>query len=96
MALERENRAYCAGFISDRGDEFFDQFAERYAALLAEQEAGRGVFYVLADENGSVLGRFDLYDVKAGSAVSRFPSLLYPASKWGQMWPSRWSHFRLT
>ncbi|HET7385404.1 MAG TPA: GNAT family N-acetyltransferase [Nocardioidaceae bacterium] len=68
LDFERENRAYFAAFISDRGDEFFDQFIERYAALLAEQEAGGGVFFVLVDENGAVLGRFNLYDVKDGAA----------------------------
>ena len=60
LAFELANRAYFATFISDRGDEFFDQFTERYNALLAEQDAGIGAFYVLVDEDGSVLGRFNL------------------------------------
>ncbi|MEY9846067.1 GNAT family N-acetyltransferase [Streptacidiphilus sp. MAP5-3] len=69
LAFELANRAYFAASISDRGDEFFDQFAERYSASLAEQEAGIVAFYVLAAEDGSVLGRFNLYDVKDGTAV---------------------------
>lgn len=69
LAFELVNRAYFAAFISDRGDEFFDQFADRYGALLAEQEAGVGAFYVLVAEDGSVLGRFNLYDVENGAAV---------------------------
>jgi ribosomal-protein-alanine N-acetyltransferase len=60
LAFELANRAYFAAFISDRGDEFFDQFTDRHAALLAEQEAGIGAFYVLLAEDGSVLGRFNL------------------------------------
>src|SRR6266498_2500929 len=40
LAFELANRAYFAASISDRGDEFFDQFTERYNTLLAEQEAG--------------------------------------------------------
>src|SRR5262252_4877987 len=60
LAFELANRAYFAAFITDRGDEFFDQFAERHSALLAEQEAGIGAFYVLVAEDGSVLGRFNL------------------------------------
>ena len=60
LAFELANRAYFAAFISDRGDEFFDQFTDRHAALLAEQEAGIGAFYVLVAEDGSVLGRFNL------------------------------------
>jgi ribosomal-protein-alanine N-acetyltransferase len=69
LAFELTNRAYFAASISDRGDEFFDQFTERHSALLAEQEAGIGAFYVLVAEDGSVLGRFNLYDVKDGTAA---------------------------
>jgi [ribosomal protein S5]-alanine N-acetyltransferase len=60
LAFELANRAYFAAFISDRGDEYYDQFTERHSALLAEQEAGIGAFYVLVAEDGSVLGRFNL------------------------------------
>jgi [ribosomal protein S5]-alanine N-acetyltransferase len=68
LAFELANRAYFAAFISDRGDEFFDQFAERHSALLAEQEAGTGAFYVLVGEDGSVLGRFNLARIKGRTA----------------------------
>jgi [ribosomal protein S5]-alanine N-acetyltransferase len=61
LAFELANRAYFAASISDRGDEFYDRFTERHNALLAEQEAGIGAFYVLVAEDGSVLGRFNLY-----------------------------------
>ncbi|HLK01995.1 MAG TPA: GNAT family N-acetyltransferase [Streptosporangiaceae bacterium] len=63
LAFELANRAYFAASISDRGDDFFDQFTDRYTALLAEQEAGICAFYVLVDEDGSVLGRFNLVDI---------------------------------
>ena len=69
LAFELVNRAYFAASVSDRGDEFFDQFPDRYSALLAEQEAGIGAFYVLVAEDGSVLGRFNLYDFEDGAAV---------------------------
>jgi ribosomal-protein-alanine N-acetyltransferase len=69
LAFELANRAYFAAYISDRGDEFYDQFTERHSALLAEQEAGIGAFYVLIAEDGSVLGRFNLYDLEDGTAV---------------------------
>ena len=68
LAFELANRAYFAASISDRGDEFFDQFADRYGTSLAEQEAGSCAFYVLVAEDGSVLGRFNLYDVQDGTA----------------------------
>ena len=68
LAFELANRAYFAASISDRGDEFFDQFTERHSAALAEQEAGTCAFYVLVGEDGSVLGRFNLYEIKDGAA----------------------------
>jgi ribosomal-protein-alanine N-acetyltransferase len=68
LAFELANRAYFAAFISDRGDEFFDQFTERHSAMLAEQEAGIGAFYVLVAEDGSVLGRFNLIFAGDGTA----------------------------
>ena len=68
LAFERENRAYFAGSISDRGDEYFEEFADRHRELLAEQEAGVGAYYVLVDEQGLVLGRFNLYGCQDGTA----------------------------
>ena len=69
LAFELANRAYFAASISDRGDEFYDHFTERHSALLAEQEAGTCAFYVLVAEDGSVLGRFNLYDIQDGTAA---------------------------
>lgn len=68
LAFELANRTYFAASISDRGDDFFDQFTDRYNAALAEQEAGVCAFYVLVAEDGSVLGRFNLYDLADGTA----------------------------
>jgi [ribosomal protein S5]-alanine N-acetyltransferase len=68
LAFELANRAYFAASVSDRGDEFYDQFTERHNALLAEQEAGTGAFYVLVAEDGSVLGRFNLYGLQDDTA----------------------------
>jgi [ribosomal protein S5]-alanine N-acetyltransferase len=69
LAFELANRDYFAASISDRGDKFYNQFTERHEAMLAEQEAGTCAFYVLVDEHGSVLGRFNLYDIQDGTAV---------------------------
>lgn len=68
LAFELANRAYFAAFVSDRGDAFFDEFADRYGELLAESEAGRSACYVLVDDDGSVLGRFNLYDIDGDTA----------------------------
>ena len=68
LAFELANRAYFAASISDRGDEFYDQFADRHRAMLAEQEAGLSAYYVLVAGDGSVLGRFNLYELGDGTA----------------------------
>ena len=68
LAFELANRAYFARSISDRGDEFFDAFVDRHNSMLTEQEAGLGAFYVLVADDGSVLGRFNLYGIEDGTA----------------------------
>ena len=68
LAFERANRAWFAASISDRGDEFYAQFTDRHRALLADQEAGRCACYVLVADDGSVMGRFNLYKLKDGTA----------------------------
>ena len=78
LAFELANRAYFAASISDRGDDFFDQFTDRYNALLAEQEAGVCAFYVLIAEAGSVLGRFNLVDIKDRTPYGRPPPTRMP------------------
>jgi ribosomal-protein-alanine N-acetyltransferase len=60
LAFESANRAHFAASISDRGDEYFEHFLERHNVMLADQEEGNGAYYVLVDEEGSVLGRFNL------------------------------------
>ena len=68
LAFELANRGYFAASISDRGDEYFEHFTERLNALVADQEAGMGAYYVLVAEDGSVLGRFNLVFVDEGVA----------------------------
>jgi len=68
LAFELANRAYFAASISDRGDEFYEQFTEQHNAMLAEQEAGACAFHVLVGDDGSILGRFNLFGIEAGTA----------------------------
>ncbi|MEV3910303.1 GNAT family N-acetyltransferase [Streptomyces canus] len=68
LAFELANREYFATFVSDRGDDFFERFTDRFNALLVEQEAGICAFHVLVAEDGSVLGRFNLVDLENGTA----------------------------
>src|SRR5581483_6899167 len=57
LAFERENRAYFAASIPDRGDAFFAEFDTRHAQLLELQTAGTGYFHLLVAEGGEVVGR---------------------------------------
>jgi len=68
LAFERDNRAYFAESISDRGDSFFEEYPKRHRELVAEQEVGSSAFYVLVDGHGAVVGRFNLYDLENGTA----------------------------
>lgn len=68
LAFERENRAYFAASVPDRGDAYFDEFADRHVALLVEQESGLCHFHVLVTEDGEILGRVNLVDAADGSA----------------------------
>jgi ribosomal-protein-alanine N-acetyltransferase len=68
LTFESANRAFFAQSISDRGDEYFEHFADRHHDLLVEQEAGAGAYYVLVDADGAVLGRFNLVFVGDGVA----------------------------
>jgi ribosomal-protein-alanine N-acetyltransferase len=70
LAFERENRAYFARSVPDRGDAYFTAagFAERHQALLDEQHARACHFHVVLDEEGNLIGRVNLVDVTDGCA----------------------------
>jgi ribosomal-protein-alanine N-acetyltransferase len=68
LAFELENRAYFAKSINDRGDEFYETFSGHHDAFLAQQDAGVCAFYVLVECDGSIVGRFNLYDLEDGAA----------------------------
>lgn len=66
LAFERENRAYFAASIPDRGDSYFTDFAALHAERLAEQATGLCYFHVLVTDE--VVGRVNLVDVVDGVA----------------------------
>ncbi|HEX4019279.1 MAG TPA: GNAT family protein [Frankiaceae bacterium] len=68
LSFELANQAYFARWITDRGEEFFTHFDERFAALLADQRAGAGAYHVLAGDDGSIAGRFNLIFLAEGVA----------------------------
>ncbi|MER5350289.1 GNAT family protein [Kitasatospora sp. NPDC002551] len=70
LAFERENRAWFARSVPDRGDAYFTAtgFAGRHRALLAEQADGTCHFHVVLDAGGRIVGRVNLVDAAGGSA----------------------------
>ena len=68
LVFERENRAYFAASVPDRGDEFFAEFDTRHAQLLAWQAAGTDYLHLLVAEGGEVVGRVNLTEVADGTA----------------------------
>ncbi|MEU8587661.1 GNAT family N-acetyltransferase [Streptomyces sp. NPDC048664] len=68
LEFERENRAYFARTVSDRGDAYFTDFAARHRALLDEQDTGACHFHVVMADQDDLVGRVNLVDVAHGSA----------------------------
>jgi ribosomal-protein-alanine N-acetyltransferase len=68
LEFERQNRAYFAASVPDRGEEFFAEFDARFAQLLEWQAAGTDYLHVLVTEGGEVVGRVNLIEAADGSA----------------------------
>ena len=68
LAFELENRSYFAASVPDRGDDYFANFADEHAQLLAAQAAGTGFFHVLVEPDGSIVGRVNLFEAADGCA----------------------------
>lgn len=63
--FELENRAYFEEMVPSRGDDYYrpDIFRKRHQDLLDEQAQGSSLFYLIKDENGSIVGRMNLIDI---------------------------------
>lgn len=69
LAFERENRAFFAGIIGDRGDAFFAEFPQRHRVLLAELERGETRPYLVRDSAGKLVGRVNFTQIRDGRAA---------------------------
>lgn len=61
--FERANREFFARCVSDRGDDYFEQFEQRLATLVDENRSARSLYFVLVGSGGEVVGRVNLYDI---------------------------------
>jgi len=68
LAFESANRSYFSTSISDRGDEYFANFAEQHNAQVVEQDSGSCIYHVLVNDDGTVLGRFNLFEIHGATA----------------------------
>jgi ribosomal-protein-alanine N-acetyltransferase len=68
LDFEVTNREYFASSISDRGDDYFENFSVHYRDLVAEQATGEFAYHALLGDDGAIVGRFNLYDIEGGSA----------------------------
>jgi len=72
LAFEQENRAYFAAVIPDRGDDYFAEFDQRHSELLGRQADGTDFCHVLVEEDGAIVGRFNLFEATDGCAELGF------------------------
>ncbi len=61
--FERVNRAFFAARVGDRGDAFFENFDDRLAARVRENQEGTSLFFVVVDGEGEVLARVNISDI---------------------------------
>ena len=72
LSFEQENRAYFAAVVPDRGDDYFAEFDQRHAELLARQADGQDFCHVLVAADGAIVGRVNLFEVTDGCAELGF------------------------
>jgi ribosomal-protein-alanine N-acetyltransferase len=63
--FEVENRTFFEEMVPSRGNDYYkpESFKVRNESLLDEQAKGLSFFYLIKDENNSILGRINLVDI---------------------------------
>lgn len=63
--FELENRKFFEEMVPTRGEEYYNPeiFKKRHEALLEEQAQGGSYFYLIKNEDSSILGRINLVDI---------------------------------
>lgn len=69
--FELTNRIFFEEMVPARGDDYYkpEIFRNRYEELLDEQAEGSSYFYLIKDENGSILGRINLIDINISQRI---------------------------
>ncbi|SDC23690.1 ribosomal-protein-alanine N-acetyltransferase [Pelagirhabdus alkalitolerans] len=63
--FECKNRSYFETMVPSRGDDYygFESFKKRHSTLLDEQAKGEGLYYLIKNAEGLILGRMNLVDI---------------------------------
>ncbi|WP_432355580.1 GNAT family N-acetyltransferase [Sporosarcina sp. A2] len=69
--FEIENRTFFEDMVPSRGDDYYkyEGFKVRHESLLDEQVKGLSIFYLIKDENDSILGRINLVDIDESEKI---------------------------
>lgn len=69
--FEIENRTFFEEMVPTRGDDYYkpEVFKVRHESLLDEQVKGISFFYLIKDENDSILGRINLVDIDESDKI---------------------------
>lgn len=69
--FEIENRTFFEEMVPTRGDDYYkpEIFKSRHENLLEEQANEISSFYLIKDEQGSIVGRINLVDIDASSRI---------------------------
>ncbi|PFG13094.1 GNAT family N-acetyltransferase [Bacillus sp. es.036] len=62
--FEVANRSFFNKMVPDRGEDYykFETFNDKLVQLITEQSLGLSTFYLVRDENGTIIGRINLVD----------------------------------
>ena len=69
--FELENRNFFEEMVPTRGDQYYnaETFKKRHETLLEEQVKGGSYFYLIKDEDSSILGRINLVDIDESDKI---------------------------
>lgn len=70
--FERTNRLFFEKMLPTRGEDFYqmETFHKRHEVLLMEQAEGGSDFFLIKDEEGTILGRMNLVDIDESQSLA--------------------------
>lgn len=65
LMFEKENKDFFEAFVPPRPDSYFryEDFMEIIVELLLEQDEKRSLFYLIKNDDGTIIGRMNLVDI---------------------------------